>query len=231
MERPPGAYSELSASPPRVAIVSASYRIDGPEAADATVILAHGAGGPMDSPFLNAIADGIAAASIRVVRFEFPYMQERRTTGKKKPPNAASVLEQFWLEVVDDVRGEGICVIGGKSMGGRIAAMVADRAAVDGVVCYGYPFHPPGKPDRLRVDHLVAMRTPTLILQGDRDPFGRREEVSRYRLADTVRIEFLEDGDHSFKPRKRAAVTWEDNLAVAVDVSVRFLGDLVSHHG
>ena len=83
---------------------------------------------------------------------------------------------------------EGICVIGGKSMGGRIASMVADRAAVDGVICFGYPFHPPGKPDRLRVEHLETMRTPTLILQGERDPFGRREEVEGYQLSDTVCI-------------------------------------------
>ncbi|MYA54490.1 MAG: hypothetical protein F4X89_13585, partial [Dehalococcoidia bacterium] len=114
-------------------------------------------------------------------------------------------------------------VIGGKSMGGRIASMVAEEAGVAGVVCFGYPFHPPGKPERLRTAHLEAIATPVLILQGERDTFGRREEVAGYALSEQVRVHWLADGDHGLKPRKASGRTEAENLEEAAREAARFV--------
>jgi predicted alpha/beta-hydrolase family hydrolase len=128
--------------------------------------------------------------------------------------------------VLEEVGPPGEVVIGGKSMGGRIASMIADDAAVTGVVCLGYPFHPPGKPERLRTAHLETLKTSTLIVQGTRDPFGTREEVASYSLSAAIEVEWMEDGDHSLKPRKKSGRTLEDNLAEAVDAIVSFIRSL-----
>jgi predicted alpha/beta-hydrolase family hydrolase len=188
---------------------------NGPADAATTLVLAHGAGAAMDSPFMEAMATGLAARGIRVVRFEFPYMAERRQTGKQRPPDREPVLRATWMEVIGPLKAKRP-FIGGKSMGGRIASLVADESGVAGLVCLGYPFHPAGKPDRLRIEHLKAIRTPTLIVQGTRDPFGNRDEVAGYRLSPAVRLHWLEDGDHSFEPRKASGRTHEQNLAEAV---------------
>lgn len=180
----------------------------------------------MDSPFLETIAKGIASAGIRVARFEFPYMRARREEGRKRPPDREPVLRAAWLDAIREVAGKNgaaSVAIGGKSMGGRIASMVADEAGVAGLVCLGYPFHPPGQPDKLRVAHLERLRTPTLIVQGERDAFGTREEVARYHLSKEIRILFLRDGDHSFKPRASSGRTEAQNLAEAVAVVAAFL--------
>ena len=119
-------------------------------------------------------------------------------------------------------------VIGGKSMGGRIASLVADEAGVAGLVCLGYPFHPVGKPDQLRVEHLQTIKTPTLIVQGERDPFGTREEVARYKLSKAVRVAWMTDGDHSFKPRKSSGRTERQNWEAALNEVAAFLEALAS---
>jgi predicted alpha/beta-hydrolase family hydrolase len=113
--------------------------------------------------------------------------------------------------------------IGGKSMGGRMASLVADEAGVRALVCFGYPFHPPGKPEQLRTAHLAGMRTPTLILQGERDPFGTTADVAGYTLSKAIRVEWLPDGDHSFKPRKASGATEGGNLRQAVESASLFL--------
>src|SRR5690606_41950375 len=118
--------------------------------------------------------------------------------------------------------------IGGKSRGARIATMVSDAAEVTGEVCLGYPFHPPGKPDRLRTAHLEHVATPVLILQGERDPFGSKDEVSGYDLSPRVRVEWLADGDHGLAPRKRSGVGHEENLARAARRTVEFIAELVA---
>ncbi len=178
----------------------------------------------MDHPFLETIAGLLGDAGVRVLRFEFPYMAARREDGKKRGPNPARILEQTWRDVVAQVREPNAPIyIGGKSMGGRIASMLADDLGVTGLICLGYPFHPPGKPDRLRTAHLEHLETPALFLQGDRDPFGTREEVEGYAISDAVRLAWMEDGDHGFSPRKRAAVTLEQNLERAAEAVVRFM--------
>ena len=153
------------------------FRFDGPENASRTIALAHGAGAGMDSPFMQFFADGLDDHGVRAARFEYPYMAARGASGKQKPPDREPVLRKTWLEVVKLLGADGL-VLGGKSMGGRVASLVADEGGVAGLVCLGYPFHLVGKPDRLRVEHLAAIKTPALIVQGERDPFGGREEVS-----------------------------------------------------
>ena len=111
-------------------------------------------------------------------------------------------------------------------MGGRVASMIADESDVAGVVCFGYPFHPPGKPESLRTAHLVDLRTPTLICQGTRDPFGHREEVEAYSLSASIRVHWLVDGDHGLKPRKKSGRTEADNWAEAMNAVIGFLGTL-----
>ncbi len=182
----------------------------------ATLVLAHGAGAPMDHPSLTAVAEALAANGLRVVRFEFPYMQRRRTLGVRKGPVAPAVLQETWLAVIQELGGAAKLFIGGKSMGGRIASLIADQAGVRGLVCLGYPFHPPGKPTQLRTAHLAGLRTPALIVQGERDPFGSREEVETYKLSKSIRIEWILDGDHSLKSRKSSGRTDQQNLAQAV---------------
>ena len=204
----------------------AEFLFNGPESAASTLVLAHGAGAPMDSLFMETIAAGVAKAGIRVARFEFPYMRRWRETRKGGAPDPAPVLMQSWRDAIDELGGGSGLVIGGKSLGGRMASMIADETGARGLVCLGYPFHPPGRPERTRVRHLEELRTPALILQGTRDPFGKPEEVGRYKLARAIRVEWLEDGDNSLKPRARSGRAEADNLNAAVIHIVEFIAAL-----
>lgn len=195
---------------------------NGPATADTTIVLAHGAGAGMDSASMEAFATGLATEGFRVVRFEFPYMQRRRDTGKRGGPDRPAVLMEAWRRVIATVGGDRL-VIGGKSMGGRIASMIADDVGARGLICLGYPFHPPGKPEKLRTAHLAELQTPALIVQGTRDPFGNPDEVNSYDLADSIRVVWLEDGDHSFKPRKSSGRTEQQNIAEAIAAISKFV--------
>ena len=199
--------------------------INGPPLADCTIVLAHGAGAPMDTDFMNAFADALADRSLRVVRFEFPYMAAFRGSGKRRPPDRPPILRETWIQVVRSLDTDKL-VIGGKSMGGRIASLIADEAGVSGLVCLGYPFHPPGTPDRLRTEHLQTLQTPTLILQGERDALGNRDEASGYDLSSQIEIRWLPDGDHSFKPRKASGRTAEENWQNGVELVDAFVKSL-----
>ena len=201
---------------------------DGPGDAAWTLVLTHGAGLAMDAPFMTGIAERVAAAGIEVVRFEFPYMRVQRATGRKRAPNAPRILLEAWWEVIAALGDPSRLVIGGKSMGGRVASMVADEAGVGGLVVLGYPFHPLGKPERLRTDHLAALRTPTLICQGERDRFATRDEVDSYDLSAAIALHWVPDGDHSFVPRKRSGHTLDANLDGAAEAVVRFIEGLPS---
>ncbi len=203
------------------------FLFDGPEGAPITLVLAHGAGAPMNSTFMNVVARGVAQGGVRVARFEFPYMRARREGGRRGAPDRGPVLEEAWRNAIERLGGGGSLVIGGKSLGGRIASMVADGSGVRGLVCLGYPFHPPGKPDRLRTKHLETLRTPALIVQGTRDALGSREDVAGYRLSASIRIAWIEDGDHSFKPRATSGRTETQNLSEAIARVQEFLSSLV----
>ncbi|HTR62873.1 MAG TPA: alpha/beta family hydrolase [Candidatus Binataceae bacterium] len=199
------------------------FLFDGPKTAERMLVLAHGAGAPMDSPFMQAIAEGVAASGIRVARFEFPYMHRRREGGRGGAPDPPRILTQSWLDAIEELGGSDRMVIGGKSLGGRVASMVADEARVRGLVCLGYPFHPPGNPEKTRTKHLEELKTRALILQGERDPFGLPGEVARYKLSRKIRIEWIPDGDHSFKPRKSSGHTEAENLRRSIALVTTFV--------
>lgn len=196
--------------------------IDGP-ATGKTLVLAHGAGAPMDSDFMNRITQLLNDKGIRVVRFEFPYMAERRRTGKKRPPDRAPKLLAHFAQVLDDIGGEEV-FIGGKSMGGRMATMLATERLLAGVCVLGYPFHPAGRPDKVRTDHFASLDCPVLICQGERDPMGKPEETARYSIPPTIQLHWLPDGDHDLKPRKASGLSHEQNLRNAADGIARFMG-------
>jgi len=176
----------------------------------------------MNTPFMTAFASGLADRGYRVARFEFPYMAARRRDGRRRAPDRQPILLDTWRAAVAALGGGAGLVIGGKSMGGRMASLVADEVGARGLVCLGYPFHPPGKPDQLRTAHLEQLRTPTLIVQGTRDPFGGRNEVAGYRLAPAIRLHWIEDGDHSLAPRKGSGRTRAQNLAAAAEAVASF---------
>lgn len=172
-----------------------------------TVLLAHGAGAAMDTPFMEQMAGQLAEQGLRVVRFEFDYMAQRRHGGSKRPPPKMPGLETEYRAAVAALACEGPLIIGGKSMGGRVASLIADdlfaSSQIAGLVCLGYPFHPTGKPENLRTAHLETLACPALICQGTRDPFGTAGEVAGYALSPQIALHWLEDGEHDFKPRKR----------------------------
>jgi len=203
-----------------------ALRFDGPERADRHVVLAHGAGAPMDEPLLQAVASGLGERAIRVARFEFPYMAARRTAGKRAGPDRQPILLDTWRAVVSALGGGAQVVIGGKSMGGRMASLIADEVGARGLVCLGYPFHPPKKPEQLRTAHLETLRTSALIVQGERDPFGGPDEVAGYRLSPVIRVHWIADGDHSLVPRKSSGRTRAQNLAEAVEALASFIAAL-----
>ncbi|EZP31821.1 alpha/beta family hydrolase [Pseudomonas sp. RIT288] len=193
--------------------------------ASATLILAHGAGAPMDSDWMNDTAGRLAGLGINVLRFEFPYMAQRRIDGGKRPPDPAPKLLECWREVYGLVRLHvaGVLAIGGKSMGGRMASLLADELGADALVCLGYPFYAVGKPEKPRVEHLVSLRTRTLIVQGERDALGNRDAVEAYDLSPNIEVFWLASGDHDLKPLKVSGFTHSEHLDSAVEKVAGFL--------
>lgn len=201
------------------------WMIDRPQGTPKSWFLfAHGAGAPMDSDFMQALAGMLVEQGVGVIRFEFPYMAERRETGKRRPPNRMEDLLEVFQTQIDRCSeifpGERL-FIGGKSMGGRVASMLAGEnhraGKVTGAICLGYPFHPPGKPESLRTEHLESLNCPTLIVQGTRDKLGDRPEVGGFELSPAIELFWLEDGDHDFKPRKVSGFTQRQHWQVAAD--------------
>lgn len=174
-----------------------------PPDAVAVLVVAHGAGGTMDSPFLAGFTRSVSEAGIATLRFNFVYAERGR-----RAPDAESKLRAAWIAAFDEagVRAPGVRVfVGGKSLGGRIASMgVADgELAAAGLLFLGYPLHPPGKPDRVRDEHLYRVEAPMLFLQGTADPFARSEvlEPVLRRLGRRAEHHPINGGDHSFRVR------------------------------
>jgi predicted alpha/beta-hydrolase family hydrolase len=147
-----------------------------------------------------------------------------RRQGGRKPPPRAELLQGEYREAVKALGASGPLIIGGKSMGGRVASMVADdlhaSGSIVGLLCLGYPFHPPAKPEQLRTAHLAELKAPTLICQGTRDPFGTREDVMSYDLSGQIEILWLEDGDHDLKPRRKVSgFSAADHLATVAQTA------------
>ena len=189
------------------------------------LILAHGAGAPMDSPFLQTMAESLAARGLAVLRFEFAYMALRRSGGGKRPPNPQAQLLEQWRQVYQLVRQTvaGPVAIAGKSMGGRMASMLADEVGADGLICLGYPFYAAGKPEKPRVAHLAELKTPTLIIQGERDALGNREAVAGYQLSRAIELLWLAAADHDLKPLKASGFTQQQHLHQAADAIAAFM--------
>lgn len=191
----------------------------------ATLILAHGAGAPMDSEFMNDMALRLADLGVGVLRFEFPYMAQRRIDGGKRPPNPQPKLLESWRQIYETVRPlvSGRLAIGGKSMGGRMASLIADELSVDALVCLGYPFYAVGKPEKPRVAHLESLKTPTLIIQGERDALGNRQAVEQYVLSKAIDVHWLPTANHDLKPLKSSGVIHEACLQVAAEQAALLL--------
>ena len=198
-----------------------NYLIDG-DKGQPIFIFAHGAGAGMEHEFMSAVAKGLAEKGIQVVRFNFPYMVKRAEDGKKRPPDRAPKLLEAYQSVIKEFADKPV-VIGGKSMGGRMASLLAEESDVAAVACLGFPFHPPGKPEKYKGEHLASVTKPLLILQGERDTFGKQEEFAEFQLSDSINVTFLPDGDHSFKPRKRSGYTEEGNIQLAVERLATFI--------
>jgi predicted alpha/beta-hydrolase family hydrolase len=214
------------------------FLTEGPPDAACQLVLAHGAGAPMTSPFLETMTRLLVERGLRVSRFEFPYMAARRQGGKRRPPPKAELLADDYAEAASALHaklppGQAL-LIGAKSMGGRVASLIADRLiaehSIAGLVCLGYPFHPPGKPEQLRTAHLERLRCPTLIVQGERDPFGARSEVESYKLAPAIKLHWAPDGDHDLGPRGGSGFTRAGNLAAAADAVAAFASRVAGAH-
>ncbi|MBX9591125.1 MAG: alpha/beta fold hydrolase [Hyphomonadaceae bacterium] len=207
-----------------------TYLATGPTAPATRLLLAHGAGAGMETPFMTSVASLLAERGVATLRFEFGYMAARRQGDPRKPPPKAERLMDEYRAAVAGVPKGPPLLIGGKSMGGRVASLVADellaRQRIVGLVCLGYPFHPPKKPEQLRTAHLAGLSCPALIVQGDRDPFGSRSEVEALRLSSAIRLIWANDGDHDLGPRGGSGFTRKGNLAAAADAIAAFAAEL-----
>jgi predicted alpha/beta-hydrolase family hydrolase len=198
--------------------------LDGPRRARALLVLAHGAGAGLASEFMTTVARGLAEAGLAVCRFNFPYAERGA-----KAPDPASVLESSFLAALEAARQRARperVLLGGKSMGGRIAAGVAPQAETDGLIFLGYPLHPPGKPERLRLEPLQqSAATPMLFVEGTRDPFcplpTLRAVISDLSL--TAEVAEITDGDHSFKVKRSSGRSTHEAWDEVVGVVARWV--------
>lgn len=194
--------------------------------ATAQIIFAHGAGANMSHEFMDKMTTLLNNEGINVLRFNFPFMDKRAETGKKYPPDRMPKLLSCYRDVIEHnvnhfTDNDLPLFIGGKSMGSRVAAsLIASPeilgddllSHINGVFCIGYPFHPTKKPDKLRLEPLVLGRKPTLIVQGERDSLGTQIEIATYQLPGHCHCVFLEDGDHSLKPRVKSGFTLSSHM-------------------
>lgn len=203
----------------------------GADGAAAHLVLAHGAGAPMQSPFMEAVATLMSARKVAVTRFHFAYMAKFVADGKRRPPPRVESLTETVRDVVlrmhSHLEKSQSLFVGGKSMGGRVASLIADdlyqQELCRGIVCLGYPFHPSGKPETLRTAHLEAIKTPMLIIQGTRDALGNHDEVGGYHLSPSITLSWIADGDHDLKPRKKSGRTQAQNLEQAADAAAHWI--------
>ncbi|WP_216597480.1 alpha/beta family hydrolase [Marinagarivorans algicola] len=209
--------------------------ISRPRTPKATLMLAHGAGAPMDSEFMTRYSLTLSRYDICVLRFEFDYMAQRRTGGSKRPPPNILVLVDQWRALIhrqQAQRGDPIpFFIGGKSMGGRVATLLnagnksasKDKPAWEGVICLGYPFHPQKQPLKLRTQHLSDPMQPTLIIQGTRDALGNQEEVISYALTSDIQLHWINTANHDLKPLARSQITHQNAIDDAAMTTNTFI--------
>ncbi|WP_428847772.1 alpha/beta fold hydrolase [Shewanella abyssi] len=204
------------------------FSIESDSHCDTLIVFAHGAGANMHHEFMTTMANGLAlgnAQDLRIVRFNFPYMRANAIDGKRRPPDRAPKLIADYalqLSILKRQFTPRKIYLVGKSMGGRMSAILAESLAVDGVVCLGYPFIPlkGGEP---RLEPIEKCSAPLLVIQGERDKFGHKGLVETWPVMDKVQLHWLTDGDHSFKPRKSSGTTLGANLAQAISVIQAFI--------
>lgn len=189
------------------------WRLESGRSADSeaapVLLLAHGAGLGADSPWMESMAAALVERGITVVRFEFPYMARQRSEGRKRPPDPMPALAACFRTQVERAQAlyDAPLFVGGKSMGGRVASLLAAEAAdgLAGAVCFGFPFHPPAKPLSWRTGHFKDFKVPVKIIQGSRDPFGTPAEMEAHpEVARYANLEWLDSGDHDFRPLRRS---------------------------
>jgi len=216
-----------------------SHIINNVENPIAQIIFAHGAGADMHHEFMEQITFLFNKANMNVLRFNFPYMDKRIELGKRYPPDRMPKLIDCYESVINDFVEHGDneemlpLFIGGKSMGSRVAATVAsdDKLSklIQGVFCFGYPFHPPKKPEKLRLEPLQNTQSPIFIVQGERDTLGSKVEIMDYEVSDLCQTIFLADGDHSLKPRIKSGFTYQQHMENAVHAITTFIQEKVNN--
>ncbi|MGY4877273.1 alpha/beta fold hydrolase [Vreelandella aquamarina] len=189
------------------------------------LLFAHGAGSGQDSFFMRQFATEVAEYGIQLMTLDFAYMRKMNIEERRRPPPKVERLVDelaYWYGLIAAEKDSPLW-IGGKSMGGRVASMLAAQQHVAGVIITGYPFHPPRSPDRLRLAHWSAVSAPSLILQGERDPFGRPHEVETYVLPGNVQVEWLPSGDHDLKPLRSSGLDQCELIRQAAQEAARFM--------
>ena len=199
--------------------------INGPKEAKNILLLAHGAGAPMDSIFMNTISDGLNNNGIITFRFEFPYMEKRRS-GKNTFPDKLDILCDFYKKIYFNIKKanpDKNIWLGGKSMGGRVATLISRSLDIKGVIVFGYPFHPINKLDKLRLESLQLSGPTILIIQGTRDKFGTITEVKKYKIHKNNTIFWIKDGDHSYNTLKKSELSSKDAIVQAYNEASIFI--------
>ena len=205
----------------RTPTVGARYQTPDGSPRDSAILLAHGAGANMDSPFMTHIAEGLVDAGFPVLRFDYPYMQRARDQAKRLPPDRRPVLElahRAALARLAELEPDRRILLCGKSLGARISSYLAaedtDMGLTKGLIFLGYPLHPAGKPEKLRSEHFPALAVPALFLQGSRDALCQLPllEDALETYGGSATLELTAEGDHDFKVPKRTGRTREEVL-------------------
>lgn len=178
----------------------------------------------MQSEFCKFLAEQLAKQHIEVWGFNFAYMQ-MTLAGKRQLPPKMPILMTELTEQISQMPKDLPLVVAGKSMGGRVATLLAASdllsATVKGVIVFGYPFHPPKK-DSWRTEHFVDLKRSVLVLQGERDPFGNKDELSDKSWS-FINLNWLENGDHDFVPLKKSGLTQQQLIRQAALISRSFI--------
>jgi predicted alpha/beta-hydrolase family hydrolase len=198
----------------------------------ALFVFAHGAGADMHHEFMKTMTQLLVDNHISVLRFNFPFMIKRVEDGRRYPPDRMPKLINAYLSTLDKLSHDLPVFIGGKSMGGRVAATLAAEVLqyVKGVVCLGYPFHPQNKIEKLRLEPLQQTKLPILVIQGERDALGNQQEISEYVLSDLCDVKFLPDGDHNLKPRIKSGFTRQQHIDTTVEFILKFIDENIDEN-
>ncbi len=189
----------------------------------ATLLLGHGAGGGIESPDLVALAGNLPRHGISVVRFEQPWRRAGRRVATAPPTLDAALMAAY-----DRLRVRTPLVVGGRSAGARSATRLARRMGASGCLALSFPLHPPGKPEKSRVEELRGVRLPTLVVQGERDEMGRPEEFPSDLGRRRIDLVVVPDADHSFAVHKRGPISQDDAMALVVETTLEWMVRLVS---